>query len=264
MRLNSSIFHTVLCLAAILHAAYGSPVPSTQTVPSSLDRRDAVPPDHSTAVSGPTLRITSSAERPSSDDEAFGPDASLQVWKSKSLVRSPKFAALNDNQIEAGLKFFVPRELASSIPEFRTIHFEYPGQQPLPVYVSEMTRTLQFSECHFDFEPAETSGTHTFRGVGVLKFFVINGKVHFGESVMTLRLKLEGNTEVQMLKIGPLENFHFVNPNPNDHSGAGLVVEQHTPPRMNDVRFGHLEYHRPENFEMGSTRGNRWTGYGHW
>ncbi|KAJ3716616.1 hypothetical protein C8R42DRAFT_678933 [Lentinula raphanica] len=256
MRLNTSIFHTVLCLGAILHAACGSPVPpSTQTghddVPpgnspavsehdaappsyrSAVGVHDAAPPSDSPAVGGPSLSIVSSAESLPSYDKAFDIDDFLRFWKSQPLVRSTEFAPVIDNHIEAGLTFFGPMKLASFIPEFRThpdrrhIHFNYPGQRPFSIEVSQMNSGRQYLECYFYFGPVEpaTSGTETFRGLGYLIVRVDSGKADFGSSSMWLILEVGGKFKAQM-RIGSARDFHFVNPDPNDHLGAGLVVER--------------------------------------
>ncbi|KAJ3968433.1 hypothetical protein EV361DRAFT_925922 [Lentinula raphanica] len=254
MRLNSSIFHTVLCLGAILHAACGSPVPrSTQS-----GHNDA-PPSYDTPGGVPVLHITSSTERPPPYDEVVGRPSRSDTAKSTpwgfnfhTFERNPEFAALIDNHIEVGLTMFGSRELASFIPGFYThpdrhhIHFDYPGPRPLPTVNVQLPPSIQTLWCYFDFGPDQAFGTRPFLGVGLLKVDLMDGKPDFGSSSM--RLELEGHSEVQKMEIGPNKPFRFVNPNPNDHSGAGLVVEENTPRRNNGPRTG---YHRPEMGSMG-------------
>ncbi|KAJ3716617.1 hypothetical protein C8R42DRAFT_678936 [Lentinula raphanica] len=228
MRLNSFGFRTLLCLGAILHAACGSPMP-----PSTQTGHDA-PPSYDTPGSAPALLITSSAERLPLYDEVVGRSSrsdtvELCPWQHDTFERNPEFAALINNHIEVGLTMFGSRELASSIPEFHThpdrhhIRFDYPGPRPLPIVNNQVTSSMQSLWCYFDFGPDQTSGTRPFRGVGLLQVYLMDGKPNFGSSSM--RLELEGNSEVQM-RIGPDRIFHFVNPDPNDHLGAGLVVER--------------------------------------
>ncbi|KAJ3968432.1 hypothetical protein EV361DRAFT_964851 [Lentinula raphanica] len=148
MRLNTSIFHTVLCSGAILHAACGSPVPpSTQTGHDA-----ALPSHHSSPVGGEpvglSLSITSSSERLPSYEDFIEPEQ-LPSYEVAVAGSYTKFAALIDNHIEAGLKFFVPRELSSFIPNVhdRPIQFRYPGQRPLPASVERKTPTNHDAIC---------------------------------------------------------------------------------------------------------------------
>ncbi|KAJ3820703.1 hypothetical protein F5880DRAFT_1509135 [Lentinula raphanica] len=293
--LNTSIFHTVLCLGAILHAACGSPMPpSTQT-------GDDAPPSYDTLGGAPALLITSSAERFLPYDEVVGRSSHSDTaescpWEFNTLERNPEFAALIDNHIEVGLTMFGSRELGSFIPGFHThpdrhhIRFDYPGPRPLPIVNNRVTPSMQTLWCYVDFGPDQTSGTRPFRGVGLLQVYLMDGKPNFESSSM--RLELEGHPEVQKMEIGPekylgpreprdtpqklrllrlprdsqrfpkifkaTQNkpFRFVNPNHNDHSGEGLVVEENAPPRRNDGR-------RPGGHRTGtgtsSMRGRRWT-----
>ncbi|KAJ3835055.1 hypothetical protein F5878DRAFT_329136 [Lentinula raphanica] len=205
MRLNTSIFHTVLCLGAILHAACGSPMPpSTQT-------GDDAPPSYDTPGGAPALLITSSAKRFLPYDEvvrrsSHSDTAESCPWEFDTLERNPEFAALIDNHIEVGLTMFGSRELGSFIPGFHThpdrhhIRFDYPGPRPLPIVNNRVTPSMQTLWCYVDFGPDQTSGTRPFRGVGLLQVYLMDGKPNFGSSSM--RLELEGNSEVQM-RIGP-------------------------------------------------------------
>ncbi|KAJ3831980.1 hypothetical protein F5878DRAFT_635782, partial [Lentinula raphanica] len=234
MRLNSSIFHTVLCLGAILHAACGSPVPrSTQS-----GHNDA-PPSYDTPGGVPVLHITSSTERPPPYDEVVGRPSRSDTAKSTpwgfnfhTFERNPEFAALIDNHIEVGLTMFGSRELASFIPGFYThpdrhhIHFDYPGPRPLPTVNVQLPPSIQTLWCYFDFGPDQAFGTRPFLGVGLLKVDLMDGKPDFGSSSMSVfsffaspLLFLPAVYHICLLATTILfwqnKPFRFVNPDPN-------------------------------------------------
>ncbi|KAJ3835054.1 hypothetical protein F5878DRAFT_628942, partial [Lentinula raphanica] len=215
MRLNTSIFHTVLCLGAILHVACGSPVPrSTQS-----GHNDA-PPSYDTPGGAPALLITSSAERLPLYDEVVGRSSrsdtiELCPWQRDTFERNPEFAALIDNHIEVGLTMFGSRELGSFIPEFHThpdrhhIRFEYPGPRPLPTVYYRVPSSIQSLWCYFDFGPDQTSGTRPFLGVGLLQVYLVDGKPNFESSSMTCFFFLCFSTSLSACCISYMPPCHY-------------------------------------------------------
>ncbi|KAJ3816825.1 hypothetical protein F5880DRAFT_1512309 [Lentinula raphanica] len=225
--------------SAILHASCGSPVPYDDAPPGYSPpavgyRHHAAPPAYSSVVNldvSGRLPTFEEATRESSSSHTAGHQEHPQTFDG-----SHEYAHLAVNHIETSVRYFGPGELAIVIPAFNihpdypdysdhpSIHFHYPS--PLPITVYRTIRTTQYLRCYFEIRPAatETSALGTFRVLGFLEVLMIDGKAKFGSSKVTLELEEHPQLD-NWMRIGPNQNLHFVNPDPNDHLGAGLVVE---------------------------------------
>ncbi|KAJ3729590.1 hypothetical protein C8R42DRAFT_652457 [Lentinula raphanica] len=245
MHFNSSVFYALMCLSIILRTASGSPVP-----PSRPAQGSPAPPNPSAShvePAGPVLSIG----LPKHDPRPRPRNPPLQA-----PFTSRELTALIAKFIEAGLKFYAPRELGSFIPELHThphrhIHFDYPGAEnletyvPVPAYIIDdsnaLLGTIQHVGYNFTFKPGLLSDTTTiendFWGFGVLRLISFSKRdFKLTDAAMYLRVfeKVDGSRKASpenplrvshKIFIGPLKQFRFSNTIPGDRSGRGLEVK---------------------------------------
>ncbi|KAJ3766504.1 hypothetical protein FB446DRAFT_794044 [Lentinula raphanica] len=286
MHFNSSVFYALMCLSAIVHTACGSPVPA------SSDRADSPTPpggslEHASSEragspSPPSVPLSrnrpvqgsSAPHNPSASEvEPAGPALSIGL---PTLGRPPRqgsqpfqhqhpplwtrlstreLSSLIVKYIEAGLKFYGPRELGSFILELRThphrdIHFYYPGPDnnpetyvPIPAYIQySSVAPIQYVGYNFAFSPRLLCDTTTiennFWGSGTLSFGFSRAPdldliahttmlLRVFEKVDKSRKASPDNTLLRnhTMFIASYGRFQFVNTIPGDRSGRGLEVK---------------------------------------
>ncbi|KAJ3738234.1 hypothetical protein EV360DRAFT_77008 [Lentinula raphanica] len=240
MHFNSSVFYALMCLSIILRTASGSPVP-----PSRPAQGSPAPPNPSAShvePAGPVFSIG----LPKHDPRPRPRNPPLQA-----PFTSRELTALIAKFIEAGLKFYAPRELGSFIPELHThphrhIQFVYPRAEnletyvPLPAYIHNepnvLLGTIQRVGYNFTFKPGLQSDATTidFWGFGVLRLISFSNRdFKLADAGMNFKVfeKVDGSLKASpdnpllvnhIMTIEPCGQFRFSNTIPGDRSGRGL------------------------------------------